>query len=313
MENIPFEAPLDRSKPLHPWYGDTEQFRLKLRTFSNAPPEFTVQRISFDRDVSAYNRAYENARGPEASVPPRRRSAPKNDEPRSTESIENSQRRSKSNVRLAVTELAPNHFTTFTTRETGPEYFTPVDWRSMWSAFVALVRMAGLDFEYVAVLERHPSNPEHLHLHVAWRGHAHYGQLRRLWHISIMKQKGERVYKTVRGEDSPGNIQDRPVKAPRGSFRQVRKIARYISKYITKDLICEFNKKRYWPSKGIDLAAAQVFWLDGLTQFDAVREACALLGQWDDGAGLTPQKLFMPSERVCWCAIDPALTPDPPF
>jgi hypothetical protein len=128
-----------------------------------------------------------------------------------------------------------------------------------------------------------------------------------------MRHKGEKVSKTVRGEGSPGNIQDRPVKAPRGSFKQVRKIARYISKYITKDLISEFNKKRYWPSKGIDLKAAQVFWLDSLTQFDAVREACRMLGEWDDAAGLTEQKLFMPSERVCWCAIDPALTPPPPF
>lgn len=313
MENNPFNSPVDRSKPVHPWFGDTEQFRLKVRRFSSAPPEFTVQRISFDRDFDAYHRVYENARGVEASVAPRRRSAPKNGEPRSAESIENSQRRSKTSVRLAVTELAPNHFTTFTTRETGPMYFTAMDWRAMWSAFVAMVRTAGLEFEYVAVLERHPSNPQHLHLHVAWRGRAHYGLLRKLWHIAIMKQRGETVFKTVRGEDSPGNIQDRPVKAPRGSFKQVRKIARYISKYITKDLITEFNKKRYWPSKGIDLAAAQVFWLDGLTQFDAVREACGLLGQWDDEAGLTPQKLFMPSERVCWCAIDPALTPDPPF
>jgi hypothetical protein len=117
----------------------------------------------------------------------------------------------------------------------------------------------------------------------------------------------------LRGGDAPGGIEDRPIKAPRGSYKQVRKIARYISKYITKDLIAEFNKKRYWPSKGIDLKAAQVFWLSGLTQFDAIREACLLLGLWDVQAALTEQHLFRPSDRVCWCAVDPELIRPPPF
>jgi hypothetical protein len=131
--------------------------------------------------------------------------------------------------------------------------------------------------------------------------------------MSICAHRGERITKMLRGSDAPGNIQDRPVKAARGSFKQVRKIARYISKYITKDLISEFNKRRYWPSKGIDLAAAKVFWLDALSMTDAVREACSMLGQWDEELGLCPQKLFHPSDRVVWCAIDPADTPPPPF
>jgi hypothetical protein len=93
----------------------------------------------------------------------------------------------------------------------------------------------------------------------------------------------------------------------------VRKIAKYISKYITKDLISEFNKKRYWVSKGLTVEAAQLFWLNGLSQLDAVREACKMIGQWDDAADLCPQNFFRPSERIFWCAIDPDLTPPPPF
>jgi hypothetical protein len=313
MDHIPFEPSLDRTNPLHPWYGETQQFRLKVRRFSSVPPEFTVQRINFDRDLERYKKAAEYSRSVECSVPKPRRSSVDPDVPRSAESIESSQRRSKTNIRLQVNELAPNHFSTFTTREAGPTYFTSEDWRIMWGYFVALVRTAGLDFEYVAVTERHPKNPLHLHLHVAWRGSANYNFLRRLWHIAITKHKGCKVSKMVRGVDSPGNIQDQPVKAPRGSFKQVRKIARYISKYITKDLISEFNKKRYWPSKGINLSDAQSFWLESLSQSEAIREACVMLGQWDDSLGLSPQTLFMPSERVCWCAIDPDKTPPPPF
>lgn len=312
MENIPFEPLVDRSKPVHFWAGETEQFRLKVQHYSRVPFEFVVQRISFQKDLERYQRAAASSDSVESSVPGRRRGVRLPSNERSSESIENSQRRAKSNIRKLTTELAPNHFTTFTTREAGPTYFTPEDWRSMWAGFIRLVRVNSLEFEYVAVLERHPSNPSHLHLHVAWRGHANYNFIRRLWHIVVGRQMGLDIRKMVRGLDSPGNIQDQPVKAPRGSFKQVRKIARYIAKYITKDLICEFNKRRYWPSKGVDLAAAKVFWLDGLTQFDAIREACRMLGQWDE-AGLCPQNFFRPSERVFWCAIDPALTPPPPF
>ena len=314
MENIPFEPVVDRSKPLHFWAGETEQFRVKLQRFSNCPPEFVVQKISFQKDLERYQKAAERAQAVESTLPPRRsRSARLEPSERSVESLENSQRRAKTNIRKLTVELAPNHFTTFTTREHGPNYFSPEEWGVMWSSFVRLVRLAGIDFEYVAVLERHPTNPLHLHLHVAWRGQANYNFLRRFWHIVVGRQMGLDIRKMVRGGDAPGNIQDQPVKALRGSFKQVRKIAKYISKYITKDLIAEFNKRRYWPSRGIDLQSAQVFWLDGLTQADAVREACLLLGQWDDQAGLCPQRFFAPSDRVFWCAIDPALTPPPPF
>jgi hypothetical protein len=234
-------------------------------------------------------------------------------EHRSSESIERSQRRAKTNLRLLVTELAPNHFCTFTIREAGPDYLTAESWSTIWASFVRLVRHAGIDFEYVAVLERHPSNPLHLHLHAAIRGNVHYNFLRRLWHIAICAHRGLRITKMMRGADSPGNIQDQPVKAPRGSYKQVRKIARYISKYITKDLISEFNKKRYWPSKGIDLEAAAVYWLDSLTMAESIREACLMLGQWDEATDLPAQRFFCPSDRIAWCALDPGATPPPPF
>lgn len=309
MENVPFEPSLDRSKPVHFWAGETEQYRLKIRRFSRVPAEFTVQRISFQRDLERYQRAASFARTTEVSVPPpRRRAAPENDEPRSAESLENSQRRAKTNVRLLVTELAPTALVTFTTRET----MSLDDLMGCWQHFTRLLRMSSMEYDYVAVPERHPSNPEHLHLHVAYRGRTPYGVLRRFWHMALEARHGRKVRCILRGSESPGNIDVQNIKA-RDTTRRIRKIARYVSKYITKDLISAFNRRRYWPSKGIDLAGAAVFWLDSLTQFDAVREACQMLGQWDAESGLTPQKLFIPSERVCWCAIDPDRTPPPPF
>lgn len=309
MENNPFNAPLDRSTPLHPWYGETEQFRLKVQRFSNLPAEFTVQRISFAKDRERYENAAANARSVETSIAPRRaRAAQQNDEPRSAESLECSQRRAKIRVRLLVTELAPTALVTFTTRET----MTLDGLMWCWQYFTRLLRSSSMDYEYLAVPERHPTNPDHLHLHVAYRGRTPYGVLRRFWHMALEARHGRKVACILRGSDSPGNIDVQNIKA-RDSLRRIRKIARYVAKYITKDVICDFNRRRYWPSKGIDLSSAGVFWLDSLSQFDAIREACQMLGQWDDEMSLCPQKMFRPSERVAWCAIDPERSPPPPF
>lgn len=318
-DNLPPFTPLvDRSRPLHDWFWETEQYRVKVQRYSNAPPEFTVQKIDFGPDLKRYRRAAENARTTEASCfrQRARREPPPPDAPRDSESVERSQRRAKTQIRKITTELAPNHFTTFTTRESGPDYLTPADWSEMWSRFVALMRQAGHDFEYVCVLERHPKNPAHLHLHVAWRGHAHYRIMRRFWHIAVLRQKGVKASATQYGDQSPGNIQDQPVKAPRGSYKQVRKIAKYIAKYITKDLISEFNKKRYWVSKGVDLQAAKLFWLGSLDQSDAIREALSMFGEWNHGIGehgACPHPIFRPSDRVAWICVDPESTPPPPF
>lgn len=289
--------------PRHNFFEEPEQFRLKLRTFSRMPPEVTVQRISFDRDCRAYQNAYE--RGAQSAFP--RRPRPDPSKPRDEESLERSQRRAKTAVRLTVTELAPTALVTFTTRE----ILSLDELLWVWGHFTRSLRRSGLDFEYVAVPERHPSNPDHLHLHVAYRGRTPFGVLRRLWHVALEARHGRAVRCILRGKESPGNIDVQTVKS-RDSLRRIRKIARYVSKYITKDLISEFNRRRYWPSKGINLPAAQAFWLESLNQADAIREACQMVYEWDYAAGAPAQRLFEPSERVCWFAVDPGLSP-PPF
>lgn len=311
MENIPFGPLADNSKPLHRWFDEQEQYRLKVRTFSKAPPEVTVQRISFEKDFERYVSAYHRGDSRCGNMGGRRVRG-LSGEPRNPESIERSARRAKINLRLRVVELAPSNFCTFTTRETGPDYFDLDDWLEIWGNFIRYIRAFGSEFEYVAVLERHPSNPKHLHLHCAFRGKWHYNLLRRFWHMAIGRHTGVPIKKMMRGGDAPGGIQDQPVKAARGSFKQARKIARYISKYITKDAIAEFNRKSYFSSKGITVQAAKCYWLDSLSYGDAIREACLLVGEWDELKGAT-QKLFSPSNRICWFAIDPDLSPPPPF
>ena len=193
-------APLtDRSKPLHCFDHEEYQYRVKVQAFSSTPPEITIQGISFERDQLAYRRAYEN--GAEHCF---RRSGglrvPAEGGP-SDEDMERARRRAKTRVRKLVKELVPNHFTTFTIRESGPVYYTAEDWKLIWGHFVRYLRLAGVDFQYVSVLERHPTNPDHLHMHVAWRGEGfvNYNMLRRFWHMAIGKRAGVVVKKVLRG------------------------------------------------------------------------------------------------------------------
>ena len=174
------------------------------------------------------------------------------------------------------------------------------------------MKLSGMDFEYVAVPERHPKNPEHFHLHVAYRGRTPFNLMRRLWHMSLEARHGRRVTKIMRGADSPGNIDVQSIKG-RTDVKRCRKIAKYISKYITKDLIAEFNRRRYWPSKGINVQDAKVYWLDSLNMTDAIREACMMLGEWEFLIGAPAQKIFCPSDRVAWFAVEPERSPPPPF
>ena len=295
-----------KSGPHHHWFDEQVQYRAKVRTFSRAPPEITVQLVSFERDFQRYQTAYD--RGQSSCFNRPRIGRPPTGEPRSEESLERSQRRAKTGVRLLVTELAPTALVTFTTRET----MTIDDLLCVWQKFCSLMRQAGVDFEYVCVPERHPTNPQHFHLHAAYRGRSSFANMRRFWHMALEARHGRKVLLTLRGAESPGNIDVQKIKS-RDHLRSIRKIARYISKYITKDLISEFNRKRYWPSKGISLVEARRFWLTGLSQVDAIREACQMFGQWDYLIDLCPQKIWVPGPRFAYIAVDPALTPEPPF
>ena len=295
----------DASAPRHEWFGEQVQYRAKLRTFSKAPPEITVQQVSFERDFQRYQNAYD--RGQSSCFNRPRTGRPATDTPRTEESLERSQRRAKTGVRLLVTELAPTALVTFTTRET----MALDDLLKVWQKFCALMRQAGIDFEYVAVPERHPTNPGHFHLHVAYRGRTQFDNMRRFWHMALEARHGRRVLVTLRGTESPGNVDVQRIKS-RCAVTAIRKIARYISKYITKDMISEFNRKRYWPSKGITVIEAQRFWLSSLTQLDAIKEACQMFGQWDHVGDLCPQKIWAPGPRFAYMVVNPALTPPPP-
>ena len=297
-----FAPAVDRTKPRHHFFSEDIQFRVKVQRFSKVPCEVTIQKISFEADQARYRRAAENGFS-NVSITRKQRDP---DRPRDAESVDRSQRRAKTAVRLRVTELAPSALVTFTTRKV----YSLDELTDVWERYTRLARQVDPDMQWVCVPEPHPTNPAHLHLHAAVRGKVSRDTMRRLWHISLEGHEGRRVTGILRGPASPGNIDEQAIKG-RDVIKRIRKIGRYISKYITKDLIQRFNRRRYWPSKGIDVQAAQVFWLDSLSATEAIREACEMLGHWEV---LAPAfKVFQPSDRVAWYAVDPDRIPPPPF
>jgi hypothetical protein len=133
-------------------------------------------------------------------------------------------RRAKRMVRCKAREMVVNNLVTMTTRETAAGgYSTSAHLMDRFAEFVRQYhRATGRSLLYVAVPERHPSNPDHWHLHVAIAGR-------------VDLRVGNAIWWKLCGGRGMGNID---VKKKRGRTDLVRseKIARYISKYITKNL-----------------------------------------------------------------------------
>lgn len=135
------------------------------------------------------------------------------------EVLEDKARRARTRVRWLAREMGTDHLLTLTTRESTND---PTALLKRFERFVELYRKAigGKEFLYVAVPEPHPSNPDHWHVHAAVRGRIHVNLARGIW-WSLCGGRGQ------------GNIDAKWIKCGVGLDRSV-KVARYISKYITK-------------------------------------------------------------------------------
>ena len=295
--------PQKYDQPRHSTHEHEIQYRLKVQTYTSLPCEITVQRIDYSPFYDRYSRAYEKGYN-ECFM---RRGGTREASRATPESIERAGRRAKIQARKLATELAPTALVTFTTRRV----YSVEKLLLAWQRFTRSLTAEKVDFEYLAVPERHPSNPQHLHIHAAYRGHANIKLLRRLWHIALEAIEGRIVKGTLTGPDAPGNIDVKRVAAQSG-YKRMRKIAKYIAKYITKDVIVEFNKKRYWPSKGIKLQPFAVVWLKSLNMAEALREGLGMMGLINPD-GQPCQRIFNPSDRIAWVALDPEKMPEPLF
>lgn len=260
--------------PHVPYTQEKYQYRLKVQPFSAGGYEAVVKLVDVEQ-VARLKESQELGilKKPRTERPPEERE----------EAIISAKRRAKQMVRFKCKEMGANRLLTLTTRET----LTPDVLLVCFQKFLYLVERAiGEKLLYLAVPEQHPTNPDHLHLHVAINTFLNVNIIRRCWHASLTardaRQRGTGgqggVLSDCTGKNSPGNVDLQYIKVRGGKCEQTVKVARYISKYITKGDFERFNKKRYWSTKGVKVLDARRVWLKSMTLGEAITESYRELG-----------------------------------
>lgn len=278
---------VDRDRPVnYPIYEEREHYLSTVHGFDAGSFEATVRRVDLQEIADSRSRP----RGVRKPV-----------EKRSEEDMIRAVRRAKKTVRHAVKTIGATHLTTLTTRQ---EENNPEELAVQGKKFVRAYRPFSSDeFLYVAVPERHPKNPKHWHLHIAVRGWVKLKIARQIWWNCC-------------GGRGQGNVDvkyikvgiDRTTGMPRGPLVRSETIARYISKYMSKDLLFAHrpDKKRYWRSE-FDLPEARRYWLKARpdTGDDALSQA---LREFLDRFGLTGAVLSyfaFPDGSGFWLSYNP--------
>lgn len=261
--------------PYVPYTQEKYQYRLKVQPFSAGGYEAVVKLVDVEQ-VARLKESQELGilKKPRTERPPEERE----------EAIISAKRRAKQMVRFKCKEMGANRLLTLTTRET----LTPDVLLVRFQKFLYLVERAiGEKLLYLAVPEQHPTNPDHLHLHVAINTFLNVNIIRRCWHAALVArlparkdgQPDEQGSMTdFSGVNSPGNVDLQYIKVRGGKCEQTVKVARYISKYITKGDFERFNKKRYWSTKGVKVLDARRVWLKSMTLGEAITESYRELG-----------------------------------
>jgi hypothetical protein len=298
-----------RPQPVHSIFAEPRQVRVKVQGYSSLPPEITIRQVDHSREVERVFDAYHrdlaerpwNAGGEITLRPPAKKPRDPDAAP-NPENLQRSMVRRKSKLRQTIKELAPNAFITLTSRR----LLTSLDLAgAAYAEWLRLVRKHyGDAFACVWVPEWHGGS-DHLHLHIAARVpggmRAACTALRFFWHIALCRITGRpRPSAILRDSESPGNI-DIDNRGLRGKSDLVRvnKIARYMSKYLTKDMVLEFGRKAYSPTKNIELAAAVVFWCTEL-DLNAARDEALRRAGYDPLAALTAAEFAPIGSGLIW-------------
>lgn len=159
-----------------------------------------------------------------------------------TETLLKSQRRAKKIIRQKILTFQADTLLTLTYRE------NQSDLKLAWKHFNKFNRLMKWRYkekwQYVAIPEFQKRGAVHFHLAV--KGRYHYNTVRKLWKQAI---EGE------------GNVDfQRPTRKNGSATKSPKKIASYLSKYLTKQETVEFNKRRYSSSR-IELPPLIAGWL----------------------------------------------------
>ncbi len=270
----------------------------KIQRFAVGGYEALVSWVDLEKVGRAMGRGWHDVDGVRVVVKREQREQNEND-------IVRSQQRAKKNVRLKTKNIGCDRLLTLTKRENNPvEYWTLDDWGKGWKKFVRLCNKAGIALQYVAVPEKHEKG--NYHLHVAICGNINVKTIRKFWMVCLGGKGDEK------GAASLGNV-DIAYKPNISAGRRVAGIAKYISKYITKQLgVVSFNKKRYWSSK-TELPAVERYVMAGDCWRAGLVELAAFLGL--DVSKMVSEKMVyvFPDESGVWFAYDERMDAPPPF
>ncbi len=158
-----------------------------------------------------------------------------------SETLKKSQCRSRRVVYQRILTLNADTLLTLTYRD------NQTDLQQAWKDFRSFSKLMkkryGDRWQYICVPERQERGA--IHFHLAIRGYYHWNTVRSFWRQVV----GEGNVDFKRRKDSKGKYVVNP-----------KRIARYLSKYLTKQDMVEFNKRRY-SSSSIQLPTPMIGWL----------------------------------------------------
>ena len=271
-----------------------EAWRVKVTRFRGGGFEVSAGLVDRERARSRWERTQG------FGVPCRKRARGNELDP---DSVRRARQRAQTRVRHLAKNLGVSHLLTLSTRQRAN---TREEMLGYWSRFLRLYeRASGKRLAFIEVVEQHPTNPGHLHIHAAVTSYLHANTLRRLWYIALGGTGAER------GSATPGGVHMRQFKSKEAG-RRASRIARYIAKYMTKDTVEEFNKKRYSASRGASSGLeADSMWLSAKSRYEAMVELIRLFG-----LDILPENFWpAPSGRRIWAQMvagDSGADP-PPF
>lgn len=200
-------------------------------------------------------------------VPPNLNNGPQLTEEEKEANLEESRRQNLYKVKRKITDyIRNNDFDTFYTLTFDPKIYGVRDdlrFKEMRKYLQAMARKYGL-FNYIAIPERHKSGAIHWHMITG-------GFTPKLVY-SGLKRKKVRIYNAPEWKYGFSDVQ---------KVRSKNKIANYISKYITKELMdnpARRNKKKYWASRTLKqpetFAITEGVDIDALPNFES--EVCKI-------------------------------------
>ncbi len=207
------------------------------------------------------------------------------------QNLQRAARRAKAHVRWACRAIGADHMLTFTYRENMTDRARLC---SDWRRLRARLQRAFPGFRYVCVPELQKRGA--FHLHVAVAGRYDVRTILRHWRAVVGDFEGK----------SGGAVNVRGPSAGAGAAWNRSKLSSYLSKYIGKSLLDDdavAGKRSYFVSKGIEMPAREVLWIEASDGVDALRQTYFLV----TGGAVLGVSHAVFSGGAYWCTAD-----DPP-